>query len=333
MSPSRDVHGRGFCSIVLYGGSQRSDQLQTLRRQNGTHFVVATPGRLDDFLTSGHLAFRVLSLVVLDEADKMLEQDFESAVASIFDKIEGEPQVLLFSATWRPEVEDKARRLCRWTDARFAHVSASVASSELPGSAGVPLPPATIRQIVEVLPPSYDDSGMTRKMPLLLSYLNEALGKRSSIPGKVLIFVSQRNACTELRNLLMQQFKLDWCGVMHGGVKQQQRENTLESFRDGRIRVLIGTDVLGRGLDVDRISHVVNFDFPFDMETYVHRVGRTGRNGQPGTAISFFEAYPGQWYTDLAQNIAGVLRACGQKAPAAWQRQERSDRAQGTWNC
>jgi len=168
-------------------------------------------------------------------------------------------------------------------------------------------------------------------MPLLLSYLHEALGKRSYDPGKVLIFVSQRNACFELRNLLMEQFKLDWCGVMHGGVKQQQRESTLESFRDGSIRVLIATDVLGRGLDVDRISHVVNFDFPFDMETYVHRVGRTGRNGQPGTAISFFEAYPGHWYTDLAKNIEGVLHACGQKTPAAWQQQEWSDRSQGDW--
>mmetsp|Transcript_80580 Transcript_80580/g.222925 ORF Transcript_80580/g.222925 Transcript_80580/m.222925 type:complete len:236 (-) Transcript_80580:83-790(-) len=102
---------------------------------------------------------------------------------------------------------------------------------------------------------------------------------------------------------------------MHGMRKQDQREATLRAFRDGRVSALVATDVLGRGVDIPKVSHVVIFDFPDDIETYVHRVGRTGRNGQPGTSVAFFE--PQHWTPHLASELAQVLRACGQEVPPA----------------
>jgi len=155
---------------------------------------------------------------------------------------------------------------------------------------------------------------------LLLRHLEEALGGEiGDTPGKALIFVGTRLAAEELGHLVARHFGLDRCGVMHGARKQDQREATLAAFRSGRIRALVATDVLGRGVDIPYVSHVVIYDFPSDIETYIHRVGRTGRNGESGKSIAFFEPRP--WYPDLARELVDVLKACEQDVPDALERE------------
>jgi len=184
---------------------------------------------------------------------------------------------------------------------------------------GLALPPRDILQQVEVLRGGWGDwgsnRGMSRKIPLLLHHLEAALGTDYTKPpqGKALIFVKTRRAAEELGTTVADQFGLERCGVMHGLRGQDQRENTLRAFREGRIHALVATDVLGRGVDIPDVSHVVIFDFPDDIETYVHRVGRTGRNGRPGTSVAFFEPQP--WAPDLARELVEVLLACGQDVP------------------
>lgn len=352
MKPSRENAQRpmsrerdGFNSAVLYGGPRRSDQLQTLQFQRSTHLVVATPGRLLDFLRSGAFTLRRVSFFVLDEGDRMLDYGFEPDVAAISAQIRPDRQMLFFSATWPPEVEGTAKRLCSKGQV-FQRVSAEIydegeggANGEpacngdqmrrlaLPGHAGITLPPREIQQVVEVISGSSDwsySAVMDRKIPVLLRFLEDALGgELGPTPGKALIFVSTRNAAEELGVTVARYFGLDRCGVMHGARKQDQREATLKSFREGRLSALVATDVLGRGVDIAGVSHVIVFDMPNDIETYVHRVGRTGRNGQPGTSIAFYEPQP--WCPDLAHELAEVLRACGQTVPEGLAREERKN--------
>lgn len=318
---------------VLYGGARRTDQLSTLRFQNCTHLVVATPGRLLDFLEHRAFGLSRVSFFVLDEGDRMLDFGFEPDVTAIASKIRRDRQMLFFSATWPPEVEDAARKLCgRGQTFDMVEVGKNGAQSyesngergqDLPGHEGIALPPRDIEQVVEVLHSSGNDwsydSTMSKKMPLLLKHLEGALGDGEHTQGKALIFVGTRRAADELGEVVAGYFGLRRVGVMHGARKQEQREATLRAFRAGQIKALVATDVVGRGVDIPQVTHVVIFDFPGDIETYVHRVGRTGRNGQPGTAVSFFEPQP--WCPHLARELVDVLSACGQQVPQALARE------------
>jgi len=189
----------------------------------------------------------------------------------------------------------------------------------LPGHAGITLPPKEIQQTVEVIsmPGCSQSTIMEHKVLLLLEHLEKVLGREhnSNNNGKALIFVSTRRTAEELGRTVASYFGLQRCGVMHGQRKQDEREATLNAFRIGRLRAVVATDVVGRGVDIPAVSHVVIFDFPNDIETYIHRVGRTGRNGRYGTAVTFFEPRP--WYPDLAQELLDVLRTCGQEIPSA----------------
>eukprot|EP00419_Tripos_fusus_P050736 CAMPEP_0172839428 /NCGR_PEP_ID=MMETSP1075-20121228/28552_1 /TAXON_ID=2916 /ORGANISM="Ceratium fusus, Strain PA161109" /LENGTH=714 /DNA_ID=CAMNT_0013683077 /DNA_START=263 /DNA_END=2408 /DNA_ORIENTATION=+ len=319
-------------SAVIYGGPRRSDQLQSLRFQKGTHLAVATPGRLLDFLRHGAFGLKHVSFFVLDEGDRMLDEGFEPDVTAISATIRSDRQMLFFSATWPDDVERVANRLC--CGQAFHRVSVDNGELSPPGTAddgaamigqtGLTLPPREIRQLVEVIKTGLDhwsyEAALEKKMPLLLKYLEEPL----HIPnGKAIIFVSSRNAADSIGDIVTRRFS--GCGVMHGRRKQDQRESTLRAFREGRLRCLVSTDVLGRGVDIANVSHVIVFDFPGDIETYIHRVGRTGRNGQSGTSIAFFEPQP--WYPHLARELADVLRQTGQELPPALVEEENQIRS------
>lgn len=241
--------------------------------------------------------------------------------------------MLFFSATWPDEVERVANRLC--CSQAFQRVSVEKGELTLGtaddgaatlGQSGLSLPPREIRQLVEVVKTGLSqwsyEAALQKKMPLLLKYLEEALGTPT---GKAIIFVSSRNAADGIGEMVTRDFA--GCGIMHGRRKQDQRESTLRAFRDGRLRFLVSTDVLGRGVDIANVSHVIIFDFPGDIETYIHRVGRTGRNGQSGTSIAFFEPQP--WYPHLARELADVLRQTGQEVPAALVEEENQERSRG----
>jgi len=319
---------RGMNSIVLYGGPRRSDQLSTLHRNQGTHLVVATPGRLLDFLENDKpFNLSRVSFFVLDEGDRMLDFGFEPDVTAIAAMIRKDRQMLFFSATWPPEVEAAALKYCN-AGQMFETVSVQPKDAEIVDSNGLAmhgghaLPPRDIHQVVEVIEGSASDQWNTldKKLPMLLRHLEDALGgELGETPGKALIFVGTRLAAEELGHLVARHFGLDRCGVMHGARKQEQREATLQAFRTGRIRALVATDVLGRGVDIPYVTHVVIYDFPSDIETYIHRVGRTGRNGEAGKSIAFFEPRP--WYPELARELVDVLKATGQDVPEALERE------------
>mmetsp|Transcript_4430 Transcript_4430/g.12764 ORF Transcript_4430/g.12764 Transcript_4430/m.12764 type:complete len:566 (-) Transcript_4430:117-1814(-) len=316
MTPSREVF-EGLRCAVLYGGASRRDQVHLLRSQGNTHLVVATPGRLLDLVHGGELSLASISCLVLDEGDRMLSDGFESDLETICKEIPATRQMLFFSATWPQEVESAAGRLCSSVGGDLAIVRCMGASGKYSGGSPM-LPPKDIEQIVEVLDTARcADTGdsIRLKLPVLRAHLREAI--QSSHDGKIMIFVETRRAAEELIDRLSEQFPSLSCGTIHGGKKQHAREAALARFRDGHCRVLVATDVVGRGLDIDRVSHVINFDFPSDLETYVHRVGRTGRNGQSGTAISFFELFEGApwWHARLGVDLARVLRSCGQPVP------------------
>lgn len=302
-------------SVVLYGGAPKIQQLQALRHRRHVHLMIATPGRLLDLMRN-HNAFRLrlVSFFVLDEGDRMLDFGFEEDVTAISNEIRPDRQMLFFSATWPPEVERAASCLC---GRGMVAQKVSIGTNDHEEVSGFTLPPKEIRQIVEIIPCLQNldaRSSIDKKVPLLLRHLEAALGGEvGPTPGKALIFVRTRIAAEELGSTVARRFGLNRCGVMHGQRKQDQRESTLQAFRDGRLRALVATDVLGRGVDIHDVSHVVIFDFPDDIETYVHRVGRTGRNGRPGTSIAFFE--PQYWNDSLAVELAEILRVCGQPVP------------------
>ena len=249
-------HLKGFHILPLYGGQGMETQLRGLRR--GVHVVVGTPGRIQDHLRRGTLQLNCLSAVVLDEADEMLRMGFIDDVEQILEHTPPERQTALFSATMPEAIRRIAQRHMRNpVEIRIASKTATV---------------ATITQ-------RYWEVNDMNKLDALTRILEvedfEAM----------LIFVRTKVATEELAE------KLEARGyssaALSGDVKQSLREKIVERIKGGSLDIVVATDVAARGLDVERISHVINYDVPYDTETYIHRIGRTGRAGRKGTAILF----------------------------------------------
>jgi len=277
-------------NTVVYGGVPKSKQVKDLRM--GVEIVIATPGRLIDHLEQGNTNLKRVTYLVLDEADRMLDMGFEPQLRKICSQIRPDRQVLMWSATWPKEVENLAR------DYLHEYYQVTVGSLDLTGNKDV-------TQCVEVC--SDED-----KYRNLLRYLRENLTQKD----RVLVFVETKKGCDMLtRSLRMDGFQ---ARAMHGDKSQEERDWVLREFKGGQASLLVATDVAARGLDVDDIRMVVNFDFPGDMESYVHRIGRTGRAGKKGTAVSFFVAQKnGRVARELIeilnrtnQNISPELEAC-----------------------
>jgi ATP-dependent RNA helicase RhlE len=243
-------------TAVIFGGVPIGPQQRRLAR--GVDVLVATPGRLLDLRDSGSLALSNVEVLVLDEADRMLDLGFIHALKRIVKLLPSQRQTLLFSATMPRAIAALAEEFL------IEPVKVAVA------------PPATTVQSVEqgvVFAPS------DRKRDLLTAFLRDPAFKR------VLVFTRTKHGADRLvRHLVAADIEAT---TIHGNKSQPQRERALGSFRDGRARVLVATDIAARGIDVDGVSHVVNFDLPNIPEDYVHRIGRTARAGAPGVAIAF----------------------------------------------
>jgi ATP-dependent RNA helicase RhlE len=243
-------------SIAVYGGVPMDAQERALK--SGVDVVVATPGRLMDHTRNGAVAFDKLDTLVLDEADRMMDMGFWPDVRRI---VAGLPdaaarQTLLFSATMPEDVMKLADEVVR--DAKFVQV----------GSAGGPA--KSITHTIENVPAG-------QKADWLAKFLRRA-------DGPVLVFVRTKSGAERLaRRLASTGLK---AAALHADRTQAQRTQAVEGFRSGRFRVLVATDVAARGLDIDGITHVVNYEVPSNRETYVHRVGRTGRAEATGTALT-----------------------------------------------
>ena len=245
-----------FRQALVYGGVGQGKQVNELRR--GVHVLIATPGRLQDLMDQGHVSLENVEIFVLDEADRMLDMGFLPALKKIIAKVPQQKQSLFFSATLPPKIRDLAARLL------FNPISITVASKT-----------PTVERIEQSV--RYAKRG--NKLASLTDILN------GNDVDRAIVFTRTKHGANGLAK------KLDRAGIaataIHGNKTQNARQRALEAFRQKKVTVLVATDVAARGIDIDGITHVINFDMPVDPESYVHRIGRTGRAGSDGIAISF----------------------------------------------
>jgi ATP-dependent RNA helicase RhlE len=244
---------------VIFGGVGQNPQVKAVRR--GVDVLVATPGRLIDLMSQGHVDLSDIEIFVLDEADRMLDMGFIHDIRTVIAKLPKKRQSLFYSATMEKKVIDLAKTL--------VHNPARVTIE--------PDKPAVERIDQKVL---FVEKG--RKDELIVSIMG------SKKPGRVIVFTQMKHVANKVAR------KLEGAGVssaaIHGNKSQSARTKALSDFKSGRVRALIATDIAARGIDVNGISHVINYDMPIEPETYVHRIGRTARAGTEGNAISFCSA-------------------------------------------
>lgn len=249
----------GLHIVTMVGGEDYQKQLRALDKRP-VDIVVATPGRLIDFVQNDQVYLGLVELMVIDEADRMLDMGFIPQVRSIVARTPAKEcrQTLLFSATFTPEILELTKR---WAMAPvMVEIEPDMVATD------------TIDQIVYLVTAA-------DKYKLLYNIIMS--------PGadKVIVFNNRRDQVRKLADNLYRNGVS--CGLLSGEVAQNKRVHTLEAFREGKLQVLVATDVAGRGLHIDDVSHVINYSLPEEAEDYVHRIGRTGRAGNVGTSISF----------------------------------------------
>ena len=247
-------------AIAVFGGMEYGKQQQLLK-EGLTDIVAATPGRLLDFKRKGNIDLGKVEILVIDEADRMLDMGFIPDVRRIIEStpMKGNRQTMFFSATLTPEVN---RLAAAWTrDAVQIDVT--------------PPRDITISTIDQRVYITTDEEKFT--------LLYNLITKRNL--ERVMVFANRRDETQFLKDLLA--FRGIRCGLLSGDVSQEQRVKTLEAFRGGKIKVLVATDVAARGLHIEGVSHVVNYSLPMDPQDYLHRIGRTGRAGASGISVSF----------------------------------------------
>lgn len=276
----------GYTSSIkntcVYGGAPKRDQAWYLR--NGVEIVIATPGRLMDFLEQETTNLRRVTYLVLDEADRMLDMGFEPQMRKILSQVRPDRQTLLWSATW-----PKDGQVQRLTHEFLSDpIRVTVGSEELSANKDV-------KQIIQMVKNRYDKE----------ERLNEVL--RQHAKDKILIFSNTKRMCGDLAwQLKGMGYKTE---AIHGDKKQEDREWVLEQFREGEIQIMVATDVASRGLDIRGVKVVVNYDFPDGrggVEDYVHRIGRTGRAGTTGTSYTFFTPQNSRRARDLVKLLQGA---------------------------
>eukprot|EP01063_Lacrimia_lanifica_P028841 TRINITY_DN428_c0_g1_i1.p2 TRINITY_DN428_c0_g1~~TRINITY_DN428_c0_g1_i1.p2 ORF type:complete len:498 (+),score=231.45 TRINITY_DN428_c0_g1_i1:40-1494(+) len=275
----RKVSQRQYRTACVYGGADKRTQIRDCR---GAYIVTATPGRMIDFLEGGLTNLKRATYVVLDEADRMLDMGFEPQINAILSQVRPDRQTLMFSATWPKEVRHLAQTFLKdW-------VQINVGYSDLAANADV-------RQHIWFVE-------QHQKKDELMDLLRQV---QETVP-KVLIFAQTKRGVDDLQDFL--QGKGIRPLIIHGDRNQAQRDQALAQFRRAKHAIMIATDVAQRGLDIRDLPCVINYDFPDQLEDYVHRIGRTGRAGDIGDAYSFFT--PNN--VALAQGLLEILEKANQ---------------------
>jgi ATP-dependent RNA helicase DeaD len=265
--------------LPIYGGQDISRQLAALRR--GVQVVVGTPGRVLDHIRRGSLDLSHVRYVVLDEADEMLDMGFIEDIDAILGETPEERQTALFSATFPPRIRELADRHLRDPE----RLAVKQPKLETP----------LVRQVAYVVPRPHKLEALGRVLDL-------------EAPTSAIIFCRTRTEVDELAEALaVRGYRPE---ALHGGLSQPQRDRVMSRFRDGVADLLIATDVAARGLDVEHVSHVINYDIPQTPEVYVHRIGRTGRAGREGTAITLVQPRE-------HRHLRGIERVVGQSIESA----------------
>ena len=259
-------------SAVIFGGVGQNPQVEALRRN--TDIIVATPGRLLDLMEQRHAPLDAVEIFVLDEADRMLDMGFIEPIRRIVSKLPGKRQNLMFSATMPDEIQKLANKIL--VDPIKVAVTPVSSTAE------------NVRQWV-----LHVERGNKRAL------LKEVL--RDPAMSRVLVFTRTKHGANKVAE------ELDRKGVssaaIHGNKSQNARQQALEAFKSGRVRVLVATDIAARGIDVDGVTHVINFEIPDEPESYVHRIGRTARAGASGVALSFCDADERGSFRDIERLI------------------------------
>jgi len=268
LSPTRELatqiaesfrsYGRftGMRQVVVFGGVSQRPQVRSL--QNGVDILVATPGRLLDLIGQGYVDLTGVEILTLDEADRMLDMGFLPDLRRIVAHVPRERQTLMFSATMPAEIRQLAAQWLR----KPVHVQVAREAA----------PPEKVEHSVYFVEP--------QNKPLLLAHFLQ-----NTPSTRTLVFSRTKHGADKIvRRLLRDGIQ---AAAIHGNKSQTARQRVLEHFKSDRLPVLIATDIAARGLDVEDISHVINYDMPHDPETYVHRIGRTGRAGAEGIAVTF----------------------------------------------
>jgi ATP-dependent RNA helicase RhlE len=257
---------------VIFGGVGQNPQVQALR--SGMDILVATPGRLLDLMDQGFVSLRSLEVFVLDEADRMLDMGFIHDVRKVIKALPAKRQTLFFSATMPPEIVDLSRNIL--TDPIRVEVTPVSSTAE------------TVSQQVYFVE-------REQKRGLLTHILKEQRISRA------LVFTRTKHGANRVAK------QLEGAGVtaaaIHGNKSQNARERALDDFRSGSLQVLVATDIAARGIDIDGLSHVINYDLPNVPEQYVHRIGRTGRAGASGIAVSFCDGEERAYLRDIERTI------------------------------
>jgi superfamily II DNA/RNA helicase len=249
-------------TAVVYGGVDMKEQVQVLR--NGVEILIATPGRLLDHIGSKVANLSQVELLVLDEADRMLDMGFLPDLQRIINLIPAQRQTLLFSATFSPEIKKLAQSYLR------SPVTVEVARQNAAAD--------TVKQVVHLV------SSMDKQRAIVKVLENRT---RQDLSRQCIIFTNSRLGCAKLARALERDGIK--AGAIHGDKSQGERTLTLEAFKSGEIEALVATDVAARGLDIPDMPCVINHELPFNAEDFIHRIGRTGRAGSKGDAIALVD--------------------------------------------
>ena len=275
-------YGKSIDARVLpvYGGQSMHQQLVVLRR--GVDVVVATPGRALDHIRRGTIDLRSLRTVILDEADEMLDMGFAEDLDAILEATPKDRQTALFSATLAPRIKAIAKRHLK--DPVIVKIEA-----EKPKQGTIP----RVRQMVYMVQRAQKPAALGRILDI-------------EDPGSAIVFCRTRTEVDELTEKLSARgYRAE---AIHGGLSQEQRDRVMKRFRDGALDLLVATDVAARGLDISHVSHVVNFDVPASPDAYVHRIGRTGRAGREGVAITLAEPRETRMLRNIEQHTGQKIR-------------------------
>jgi ATP-dependent RNA helicase DeaD len=297
---SRKLAGNMPLNFALaVGGRPMGRQIDDLRR--GAQIVIGTPGRVQDLMKRGHLRFEELFIAVLDEADRMLDIGFRPDIERILRACPKDRQTLLLSATMPPDVMKLAQR--------YMVEPESVDLSE-------------DRVVVDTIEQFYATVDEDRKLPLLLRILAHEK------PSQVIVFTRTKRGADKLYDVFSRRLKSSRIACIHGDMPQSKRDRVIKALRAGELRLLIATDVVGRGIDVSGISHIINYDIPEYCDDYVHRVGRTGRlsSDQNGRAVTFVTLAQGGELTNIEKRINTVLPEYQLEGFDAFRRRERRSR-------
>ncbi|MEI4803752.1 DEAD/DEAH box helicase [Bacillus sp. FJAT-51639] len=291
------VHVKDIHVLAVYGGQDVSQQMKKL--QGNTHIVVATPGRLLDHLRRGTIELSHVSMLVLDEADQMLHFGFLPEVEEIIEQTPAERQTMLFSATMAKQIQSLAKRYMRKPEI------IKIQSAEV-----------TVNNITQRVVETTDRAKQDTLRQLM----------ERDQPFLAVIFCRTKRRVTKLYEAL-KGYGYN-CDELHGDLSQAKRERVMKRFRDAEIQYLIATDVAARGLDVEGVTHVFNYDIPEDVESYIHRIGRTGRAGGSGLAITLVAPKDKMYLQQIEKGINASLQRQVVEQPNKQEPEKKEQRSQ-----